>query len=194
MKTNFSKLLVVTFLLLSISFAASAQIYLGGSIGGAYSKVPSTNSKTWAVNVEPEVGYAFNDKWAVGGRISYGKALSMIESPYLNEKKTEVDLFTFNPYAAFSVFSYKGFSICAEAGLQIAPKQNGVKFTTYGAYITPVLTYSIGKHLILKTDLDFAGIAVTGTSEGGFTFAGTVGGDDAISIDDDLSIGFIFRF
>lgn len=193
MKTFLTRTFILAFLL-TISYAASAQVYLGGSIGGGYAESPSTSSKSWAVNISPEVGYAFNENWAVGGRIGYGKSVSEIDSPYLEEIDTEINLFTINPYVAYSHVRFKGFAVWAEAGLQFAPKQEGAGYSTFAGYITPVLTYDLGKRITLKTNLNFAGLMITGTTDGGFAFAGSFGGDDAISLDDDLSIGFVFRF
>lgn len=192
MKTIIKRILIISFLLTS-TIAASAQVYIGGSIGGAYADSPNTSSRSWAVNIQPEIGYAFGS-WAVGARASYGKSESRIDSPYLKETDTEISLFTINPYAAFSFLRFRNFSVCAELGLEFAPKQYGADFTSFGAYITPLLTYTVNEHFILKTSLDFAGLAVSGTSDGNVAFVGALGGDNAVIFDDDLSIGFIYRF
>ena len=193
MKSFIKRILVISFLF-TLSYAASAQIYVGGSIGGSYAKVESTNAKSWTIDFSPEVGYIFNENWAVGGRLNYGKSVSKTDSKYLKETKTDINLFTINPYAVYAPIHFKNFSICAEMGLELAPKQAGVEFTTFGAYITPLLTYSINEHLVLKTELSFAQLAVSGTSNGTFGFAAAVGGDDAINFGEDLSIGFIYVF
>ncbi len=192
MKPIFNK---ITIILLSLTFsiAASAQVYIGGSVGGAYTDSPNTNSRSWAVSINPEAGYSFGN-WAVGGRVTYGKSESKIESPYLKETKTELSLLTINPYAAYSFLRLGNIAVCAELGLQFSPEQNGAEYSTFGAYITPLLTYSINEHLILKTSLDFAGLAVSGSSDGNIAFAGVLGGDDAIRFGEDLSIGFVYRF
>ena len=57
-----------------------------------------------------------------------------------------------------------------------------------------MLTYDATRHLTLKANLGFAGLAVTGTTDGDLVLAGVIGGDDAITFDDDLSIGVVFRF
>ena len=53
MKSFTTRLLVIAFLM-TISFAASAQIYVGGSIGGSYAKAESTNAKSWAIDISPK--------------------------------------------------------------------------------------------------------------------------------------------
>lgn len=192
MKT-ISRIFMVT-VMLTASYAAQAQLYLGGSISGAYSESPSTATKAWAVDLSPEVGFAFNDRWAVGLRVSYGKSFSEVDSPYLHETKTSVNLFTANPYFAYAPLRVNRFAVWAEVGVQLAPEQEHADFKTYAGYITPVLTYDATRHLTLKANLGFAGLAVTGTTDGDLVLAGVIGGDDAITFDDDLSIGVVFRF
>ena len=45
MKLFIKRILVISFLF-TLSYAASAQIYVGGSIGGSYAKAESTNAKS----------------------------------------------------------------------------------------------------------------------------------------------------
>lgn len=191
--TVFYRILLVS-VLLTISYAASAQMYVGGSVGGSYAHSKTTNAKEWSLNVSPEVGYIFNDRWAVGGIVSYGKAKSRIDSPYLDSTKESVTLFSINPYVIYAPLKYRNFAVCAEMGALFVPKQSGVNFATYGAYVSPLLTYSINDHIILKTGLDFAKLSVSGTTNGSLRFGASVGGDNAINLSEDLSIGFIYRF
>ena len=193
MKSFTTRLLVITFLM-TISFAASAQIYLGGSIGGSYGKAESTNAKSWTININPEVGYAFNENWAAGARISYGKSVQEINSQYLDKKTTDVSLFTINPYAVYAPIKFHNFAVCAEMGASLTPKLSGAEYSIYSVYVTPLLTYSVNDHIILKTGLDFAKLSVAGDTNGTFKFGVSAGGDDAFNITDDFSIGFVYRF
>ena len=193
MKSFFKRLFVISFLM-TLSYAASAQWYVGGSIGGSYSNLESTNTTAWAISISPEAGYIINENWAVGGQISYGKAVTKVESQHLNKTEVDVDLFCVNPYAIYAPIKFNNFAICAEMGVIFAPEQSGVDFATFGAYITPLLTYSINDHIILKTELDFAELSVSGTTNGTISVGASVGGDNIIDFDEDLSIGFIYRF
>ena len=121
MKSFTTRLLVIAFLM-TISFAASAQIYVGGSIGGSYAKVESTNAKSWAIDISPEVGYIFNENWAAGARITYGKSVKEVNSQYLDKKTTNVSLFTINPYAVYAPIKFHNFAVGAEMGASSTPK------------------------------------------------------------------------
>ena len=193
MKSFTTRLLVITFLM-TISFAASAQIYVGGSIDGIYGKAESTNTKSWAIDISPEVGYAFNENWAAGARIGYGKSVSEMKTEYLDKKTTDVSLFTINPYAVYAPIKFHNFAVCAEMGASFTPKLSGANYSLYSIYVTPLLTYSVNDHIILKTGLDFAKLSVSGDTNGTFKFGVSAGGDDAFNITDDFSIGFVYRF
>ena len=193
MKTFFKRLLVILFFM-TLSYAASAQWFVGGSIGGSYSNSKSTNTKAWAVSISPEAGYILNENWAVGGLISYGKTVTKVYSQYLDKTDVDITLFSINPYAIYAPIKFKNFAVCAEMGVTFAPSQTGMNFAAFGAYITPLLTYNINEHIFLKTNLDFAGLSVSGTTNGSFSFGASAGGDNALNLDDGFSIGFVYKF
>ena len=193
MKTFFKRLLIILFFM-TLSYAASAQWFVGGSIGGSYSNSKSTNTKAWAVSISPEAGYILNENWAVGGLISYGKAVTKVYSQYLDKTDVDITLFSINPYAIYAPIKFKHFAVCAEMGVTFAPRQTGINYAAFGAYITPLLTYNINEHIFLKTNLDFAGLSVSGTTNGSFSFGASAGGDNALNLDDGFSIGFVYRF
>lgn len=193
MKSFIKRILLISFLF-TLSYAASAQIYVGGSIGGSYAKAESTNAKSWTIDISPEVGYIFNENWAAGVYISYGKSVQEINSEYLDNKTTNVSLFTINPYAVYAPIKFHNFAVCAEMGASYTPKLSGANYSFYSLYVTPLLTYSVNDHIILKTGLDFAKLSVSGDTNGTFKFGVSAGGDNAINITDDFSIGFVYKF
>lgn len=193
MKSFIKRILVISFLF-TLSYAASAQIYVGGSIGGSYAKVESTNAKSWTIDISPEVGYIFNENWAAGVYISYGKSVQEINSEYLDNKTTNVSLFTINPYAVYAPIKFHNFAVCAEMGASLTPKLSGAEYSIYSVYVTPLLTYSVNDHIILKTGLDFAKLSVAGDTNGTFKFGVSAGGENALNLADDFSIGFVYKF
>lgn len=174
--------------LMSLSFAVSARVYLGGAIAGSYSDSKSISTTSWSFGVQTELGYMLLDKWAFGARFSYGKSEKKVVAPYVNQTEINENAFTVRPYAAYAPLRRGNFALWAEFGLMFVPEHGDLRFTTYGAYVTPVLTYNLGKHLILKTNLDFVGLSVSGNSLGDFSFAGAFGGES------DLSIGLVLKF
>lgn len=77
--------------------------YIGGSIGFMHESgnVSLFNQSTRATintfNILPELGYNFNDKWAIGTTIGY-------EYKHFNGFDTDSHMFEFNPYARFTFF------------------------------------------------------------------------------------------
>ena len=193
MKSFTTRLLVIAFLM-TFSFAASAQVYVGGSIGGSYAKAESTNAKSWTIDISPEVGYIFNENWAAGARITYCKSVKEVNSPYLDNKTTNLSPFTINPYAVYAPIKFHNFAVCAEMGASYTPKLSGANYSMYSVYVTPLLTYSVNDHIILKTGLDFAKLSVSGDTNGTFKFGVSAGADDVLSVSDNFSIGFVYRF
>lgn len=191
MKSFFRKMMLVASIM-CLAFSASAQIYIGGNIAGAYASSDGGNT-SWAIGFYPEVGYRYNDNWAFGGRISYGRSEEHLNSS-LVEDSINIKLFTINPYAAYSVLQFNGFDVWAEAGLSLIPEQEGLKSTTIGLYLSPVLTYSLADHFLLKTNLNFAGLSIVASDHGVFSIASSVGGNNVLIFDDDLSIGFVYLF
>ena len=168
------KKLIIAFLcMVAGAFSASAQWYAGGSVAGAY--VKTNGAEILAFNLSPETGYIFRNRLAVGGRISWGKSNAAISSPGLEYSNAETRAFTLNPF-------------------QLIPEQEGVGKTTVTIYAIPVLTYSLSHHFLLKTGLGFAGLLASTDFDGNYILAGAFGGDNALKIGDDLSIGFVYRF
>ena len=190
MKSSVLKLLVVASLM-SLCYIASAQVYVGGSISGAVKNSSNADVKqnSWSFNVQPAVGYLLNDNWAIGGRISYNLSKSKTERVgYDYQSTSNSNVVVINPYAAYSPLRSGNFALWAEFGLRFAPKMHSSDYATYGAYIVPALTYDLNDHFVLKSNLGFASLSVSGTSEGGFSFSGSAGEKN------NLSIGVLYKF
>lgn len=85
------KKLVFAIIALAASLTASAQVYLGGSLGFQR----DFNKNTTDFVILPEIGYNFNDTWAVGGTIGY-------LHKYENHFKTNMG--EISPYARWTFF------------------------------------------------------------------------------------------
>ena len=74
------------------TLTASAQLYVGGSFG----LNRNTTENTTVFNIEPEIGYNFNDTWSFGATIGYG---------YNYNDGLKTDVFEISPYARWNFFS-----------------------------------------------------------------------------------------
>ena len=66
------KKILLSFAVAFVSLAASAQVYVGGSVGIASSKTDGADAVT-TYQFLPEVGYNINGDWAIGTTLGWGK-------------------------------------------------------------------------------------------------------------------------
>lgn len=104
------KKLILMLALAVISFAANAQVYVGGTLGigvehASVSGISATNS---AFSVAPEAGYCFNDTWAVGASLGI---------QYQNVSHTNVTTFSILPYVRATFAHVSVFDFFAELAL-----------------------------------------------------------------------------
>lgn len=141
------KLLILAVVAIT-SLCASAQHYIGGSLGATY----EFSKKETNVTVAPEWGYTYTDHWGVGIVLDYN---------YKKYPGQVVNGFSFNPYARWTFarvaddklafFLDNGFSIGFSKVREIP---TGV-FYTIG--IKPGLCYSFNEHWSILTHVGFLG-------------------------------------
>ena len=106
-------MLMVAFMVAAV--AASAQVYIGGSLGVNTGKdkhvdADGVDSPTETnFNITPEIGYYFDDKWSVGLGIGYG--FSSVE----DESKT--NSFNIDPYVRYNFVKWNSVSLFVQGGL-----------------------------------------------------------------------------
>ena len=94
------KKILMTLAAVAMAATVNAQVFVGGSVGVASVKVGSADAKT-TYKFIPEVGYNFNDDWAVGVQLGYQKgACNLLTGSYGQDVETE--LFQVNPYARYT--------------------------------------------------------------------------------------------
>lgn len=116
------KKVFLTLALVLTTVVASAQWYVGGSLG--FSK----HDKDTKYEIAPEVGYKLNDKWTVGAEVLFGIAKDQVLT--IEDEAFVYDQTTFGiaPYARYTFLTAGEFSMFAEAYATIAH----VKVKAYG--------------------------------------------------------------
>ena len=66
------KKVLMTLAVAFIAVAANAQVYVGGNVGIASSKIGDADAVT-TYKVLPEIGYNINQNWAIGTTAGWGK-------------------------------------------------------------------------------------------------------------------------
>ena len=198
--------------LLLCSGNASAQDYIGGSIGiaGAGNQTSSSVSAwTHSISVAPDFGWYFGDKWAFGLRpwVAYSFTSGNGSTP------TEALSLEFNPYARYLMFDFNRFGLWAEASPEIGFQKNwrqadvgGWKsdsyLVRYEIRLLPVLTYQLTDHISLESRLNLFSLAMVGShttrndgvSYDTFSYGLSASTKDVTGTLADISIGFLYKF
>ena len=105
-------------IMLAASISASAQLYLGGSIG----LNRNTSENETNLTIAPEIGYELNSKWAIGGELAYN---------YKYDDGLSTNVFAIRPYARYTYYS------CADNRVNLFVDGGfGLGFERFVMYVT----------------------------------------------------------
>lgn len=157
-----------------MSVCASAQVYLGGSIGYTHQK-NDDGAKSDVFNIKPEIGYNFNETWALGGTIGY------------EWQKNVGDSFIIEPYARYTYFRTENnlVSLFVDGGFGIGvfnPKE-GDSTTIWSIGLKPGISLNFTERFSLVAHMGFLGYQDYDTRK--------VYG---LNFDNNLSFGFYYNF
>ena len=95
-----------------IAVAANAQVYVGGNVGIASSKIGDADAVT-TYKVLPEIGYNINQNWAIGTTAGWGKGnpVKIEDEP----QKTQ-NYFTVEPYVRYTFVRSKYINAFVDGG------------------------------------------------------------------------------
>lgn len=158
------------------SISASAQLYLGGTLGIATQtiKVESESQTTTTFGIAPEIGYNFNDIWAIGTSVGVNT---------LSSEGNSSTTFVVNPYARATFAKVGNVKFFGEAAFEYDKNSDA---SGWGIGIRPGLLIDLSPKvsLIGRTIL----FQYTSTSSDGVTVSQT-----GFAIGNNLSIGVIFN-
>jgi hypothetical protein len=174
----------------------NAQVYLGGSLGfNTNTAKPEVGDKTTTTSFSfaPEVGYSLSPKFDLGIALNIANLKTKVGTA---ENKS--NLWGIAPYARYSVVEFGNFSVWGQAGLFVGGgEQNGLKATSFGLDIQPVLKYNLSDHFSLLANLDFfsLGFSQTKVKDVSTTtnFGLGVNSEDVATLGA-ISVGFIYKF
>lgn len=122
--------------LAAMALTASAQTWVGGSLGYNYNKTENEKAQN-TLKIAPEIGYDLNETWSIAAALEY-------DFQKQGDKKTNV--FTIKPYARYKFYTVGDVTFFVdgyvEAGFGKA-KANGVNadLSSFGLGVTPGLAY-----------------------------------------------------
>ncbi|MBQ6063490.1 MAG: porin family protein [Prevotella sp.] len=112
------KKVMMTLIAAVMTMAASAQVYVGGSVGIASVKNGNADAET-TYKILPEIGYSFNDELAVGVSLGYQKgSCSLLKSSFGQDVDTKA--FLVSPYVRYTFLNTKYVNAFVDGGLGFA--------------------------------------------------------------------------
>ncbi len=136
-------LMTLTVALMAIS--ANAQVYVGGGFGIASTSVDGGDDET-TFKFVPEVGYTFNDEWAVGAAFGW-------EGASKGAKTVSV-----NPYVRWTFFKSSIVSAFVDGSFEYDHEYgDGHDADGFGVGLKPGVAVSLNNHLSFVTHVGFLG-------------------------------------
>lgn len=133
-----------------LAISASAQVYVGGNVGIASTKIQGGDSET-TYKFLPEIGYNFNNDWAVGVEFGWGKGTPVsIEDADSNVKTFEV-----NPYVRYTFLHSKYINVFMDGALGYK-HYNGVG-DNYSIGLKPGVSVNLNKNFSFVAHVGFLG-------------------------------------
>lgn len=127
------KKLLVSLLCVAASVAASAQVWVGGTIGVSFEKASNSSTVTSAT-FTPEAGYAFNNRFAAALEVNY---------QYLSLGSASTDKVTIGPYVRYNMYNNGNFSLFGEFGIYYASNDD---YDGFGFCIRPGVSYKFASN------------------------------------------------
>lgn len=161
------------------TLSVKAQVYVGGNLSWWHIEDGDNTSFILA----PELGYEFNDKWAVGAQLLYGHY-----KQGTGDHKIKANGFAFAPYARFSFFENKIIRCFVDGGVGVSSYKvkHADSESGFELGLKPGIAIKLGEHFSLIAKYGFLGYRdeyLLGDSGYGFAFSS-----------EDLSIGFHYTF
>lgn len=170
------KKFIITAMLAIASVTASAQMFVGGSVGFWHDGSVNSNEFT----ILPEVGFNFSDHWTFGTQIGY---------TYRHENQTSTNLFRLSPYARYTFYRTDNnlLSLFVDGGVGIGVGEGFI----WNVGLKPGVALNITKKFSVVAHLGLVGYNGANDKakragykdEGGFLFSG-----------ENLSLGFYYNF
>lgn len=152
----------MTLAIMMVAVCASAQVYLGGTVGIASVGGENSDDET-AFKILPEIGYNLSNDWAIGTTIGYSKgtAISLLGSNSMLDASlngNDAKAFVIKPYARYTFLHSKMVNLFLDLGLGFAAgKVDGGDFTAWNVGIQPGVAVNLNQHFSFVGKVGFLG-------------------------------------
>ncbi|MBP5376839.1 MAG: outer membrane beta-barrel protein [Bacteroidaceae bacterium] len=163
------KKVILAALVAVASLSANAQVYLGGTLGFNAGKAVDGADNTTKFQIAPEVGYSFNEKWAVGLAISFTTANGDFNENGFPTSATKYGksstVFGFSPYAryTFAKTGIASFFLDGGVGFNFYNNDGG---TAWQIGVRPGVKLSASEKVDFVAQLGYLGYAKASKGQG----------------------------
>lgn len=172
------KLMMIAAMMVA-AISASAQVYVGGSVGFSTTSYDGESTTSWSVL--PEIGYTLDDSWAVGTVIGYGES---------GDDDDKVKTFEISPYVRYTAAKFSKVNVFLDGGVSYVNVDNaGAKAYGFEVGIKPGVAVNLDEKLSFVAHVGFLG----------YDYAKAKGADKGVnsfgfSLDNSLSFGLYYNF
>lgn len=147
------KKILLTIVAVMAAMNMSAQIYVGGSIGFGSVKAGAGDSEA-TYKFIPEVGYNFNDEWAVGAALGYQKGACSIGKGNFTQNVTS-EIFSIDAYARYSPWDFDLVKVFFDGGFGYGSVKDAGSLFNIG--VKPGVAVSLTDEISFVAHLGFFG-------------------------------------
>lgn len=173
------------------SLNASAQFYVGGSVGFGSVKPIGGGDSEFIFKILPEVGYNLNEQWAVGATLGYQKGVMALgsgaETINTQASYSKTELFTIAPYARYTAIEWDMVKLFFDGGLTFGSYKDSGTYIAVG--VRPGVAVSLTDEISFVAHLGFLGFE-NFSPKGGGNSGSTFG----VDFSNNCSFGVYFNF
>lgn len=183
----------MTLVALVVATVASAQVYVGGSVGFIGSSHDGTTKNNF--QILPELGFKLEDNIAVGIVLGYAQDEVSVEKTVAGSTVTvsqKDKQFRISPYLRYTALKFKCVDVFVDAGLDYIHSDNGsVKNNTFGLGVRPGVAVNLNDKLSFVTHFGWLGYQNSKDDYDGAKATNTYG----VALDgNNLTFGLYYHF
>ena len=142
--------------LAAITLTASAQTWVGGSLGYNYNKTEDADAQN-TLTIAPEIGYDLNETWSIAAAIEYN---------FQKQGDLKTNLFSIKPYARYKFYTVGDVTFFVDGYIEagFGNVDNGIAdadLSAFGLGLTPGLAYGFCEKAGLVAHLGDLGYSFT---------------------------------
>ncbi|MCR5313223.1 MAG: porin family protein [Bacteroidaceae bacterium] len=147
------KKIILTAVLAVSSLCASAQVWMGGSIGFKSTTLDATDKSTTAFTFAPVVGYTLSDAWDIALEIAY------TDNGDVYDGESFKNSFSIAPFARYNFAKSGNLSFFVDGGFAVGNKEylSGTDHNFFQIGLRPGVKYQASKNVAFDAKLGYVG-------------------------------------